>query len=50
MRRYPNLFVTQPPVRADFTTIGNHGASMDGVARGIQRGSPAGLAFSLPPP
>lgn len=47
---YPILFVTQPPVRADFTTIGNHGASMDGVARGIQRGSPAGLEFSLPPP
>jgi hypothetical protein len=35
---YPILFVTQPPVRADFTTIGstfgNHGASMDDVARG----------------
>jgi hypothetical protein len=35
---YPILFVTQPPVRADFTTIGstfgNHGASMDDAARG----------------
>ena len=35
---YPILFVTQPPVRADFTTIGstfgNHGAGMEDVARG----------------
>lgn len=34
----PILFVTQPPVRADFTTIGstfgNHGAAMQAVARG----------------
>ena len=35
---YPILFVTQPPVRADFATIGstfaNHRGGMDEVARG----------------
>ena len=35
---YPILFVTQPPVRADFATIGstfaNHRGGVDEVARG----------------